>query len=1287
MDLYVKCTLEHYDTTSVKHFSGALHVDPSENSFRIVGPKEQYKFFANEFNRLIKPPCKSTAQIFSLDFNLTKQPSARHHIRKRRLIFKMADLTHKVKEVYDELKKIFPRTTSPVEEVSRPSTSPVGILRSHPSHGTKPPSRAELISRSFGVKVENPRIRGMPPPSKAGASSSAGSEKRVGSLNNPIVIDLDDCSKSQKAPSVASQKITKRQEEPSKESSAPQAPTGRSDRVDLSEKPSGSADIIVMDTSEPTKTVKPDTINHCTPSPVERVTAAKNLSRKSSSDLGSQGSAIVFMEASVSEKCSINVSEQPSQPHTPSIVLDASRNSHKASTSPSMYNDVDDDDLFSDGFSSTSFYGSSRSTPRYSPSNRSAPRPARATRVGEIASPRPHLLAESISSSRCLVSPISRKRNTQEDSLNRDFMTPVRKRKENEMPAEETTNEGPVASLPSSNTESSPYSYRGFRLENLSNSCYMNATLQALATVYPFYYRMQVIQQCSEKGYGCSEFVRRFNAVLQHLVSPDRVLDNKYGSAIKSSVLEALKEAAGRELGSDPDFGSSGQQDAHEFLSKALDAVEKEALRLKKRKCLSVPASAEKDQSLQYSGSSSPSSTNPTGVFQHKIRDRLCCKRCAHASEVTNNSLDVTVTISAVGESIQRMVEHAFASEEIEYKCDKCGPGSGFVSRAFETLPQALIVVVKRYRFGEAGGSKMDERIDVSRELYLKDLYIETMKKPNSFGMPSVSQSLPTWSGEPNRNGHFESSYIRPQRSESLEVDIWSGHSDAVTSESISLTATDQNESDDCLLEASQCSDRVEKYVCTPSMCSADPMAGDCTMTQPVDHYEQHGPPHRTALSPLKMNRRTMSRMEKLEDTISPVRKLSIGDAPMDIDGDAASHSGFHYREKENVGLAIPNDSSIGIDVVKQSGGYLKDPSDDDMSAATKRRSSTDGRDSAFARQVTEPLRPSSRSFPSRQEESRSFTPANEHIKVLGEFEEKTALVFRPITEACQKKWCAMLGFKYTGTPEMRKRTFGREIEFSLRDMPLTCDVRGDGNCLFRTLCWWITGGSENQHFKLREKLVAFMTQHCTRFSSLLHSQQDMESHLQRMSEDGEWGTQVELAAAACWLGVNIYTYLEGKWLKYRPLFVWSNDGKPPISLTRTDSTDANGAIFICNASGCHFQPAISVEYQIPRRNLRPRRDRDVKETPSETRTPEPPYLFNPLDGPVYSLAAVICHHGDSLFSGHYSTYALDNSKKEWLNCNDDAITKISEVEVIDNSSSIGYIFIYSRVEDPNKRL
>lgn len=36
---------------------------------------------------------------------------------------------------------------------------------------------------------------------------------------------------------------------------------------------------------------------------------------------------------------------------------------------------------------------------------------------------------------------------------------------------------------------------------------------------------------------------------------------------------------------------------------------------------------------------------------------------------------------------------------------------------------------MKRYRFGEAGGSKVDEKIGVSRELFLKDLYVDSEVK------------------------------------------------------------------------------------------------------------------------------------------------------------------------------------------------------------------------------------------------------------------------------------------------------------------------------------------------------------------------------------------------------------------------------------------------------------------------------------------------------------------------------------------------------------------------------
>ncbi|VDM72163.1 unnamed protein product [Strongylus vulgaris] len=127
------------------------------------------------------------------------------------------------------------------------------------------------------------------------------------------------------------------------------------------------------------------------------------------------------------------------------------------------------------------------------------------------------------------------------------------------------------------------------------------------------------------------------------------------------------------------------QQDAHEFLAKTLEILEKESLRRRRH----FPVNNEKAtcSSAEQSKHSTTSRGNPAGVFQHKIRDRFGCERCARASEMTNDAIDLTVTVSA-GESIQKMIENALAREEIEYKCDHCGTGAGFISRAFATLPQ-----------------------------------------------------------------------------------------------------------------------------------------------------------------------------------------------------------------------------------------------------------------------------------------------------------------------------------------------------------------------------------------------------------------------------------------------------------------------------------------------------------------------------------------------------------------------------------------------------------------------
>ncbi|EYB83928.1 hypothetical protein Y032_0327g2618 [Ancylostoma ceylanicum] len=1034
-----------------------------------------------------------------------------------------------------------------------------------------------------------------------------------------------------------------------------------------------------------------------------------------------------------------------------------------------------------DGLSSPSFYGSSRPSSNSQQSQR---------RAGDIVSPRPQLLADSISSSRCLLSPPSGPKGLTSSSsyMNRDAVTPSRKRKEIDEPTSKSSADGDVSdnlSPTSADQQYSPYSYRG--LENLTNSCYMNATLQALASVYPFYYRMQMIQQRREDGgYECSEFVRRFNEVLHNLVSPDRDKDSKYGSATKISVLQALRTAAGNELGSDPNFGSNMQQDAHEFLAKTLEILEKEALR--KKRTLQQNNERTKSPHSEQSTSSASSSRNPAGVFQHKIRDRFGCERCARASEMTNDAIDLTVTVSA-GDSIQKMIENALAREEIEYKCDHCGTGAGFISRAFATLPQSLIVVVKRYRFGEAGGSKVEERIGVSRELFLKDLFVDSeVKKQEGVARRSLSRSVEPFIGDPREDGRSDDSGVISEAESVTNTEERTQNSRTCGSTVVanaSMVMMDHEPAQECAFESSQGSDAME--TCESARSTAEShitidkhASADCSLTctaveksrtpcstkgSTTSHAELGDQPYgmsRLALSPLKMNRAASAKEDKLSDAFSSPRKLMVVEN-MDVDTSAATSSSecvLEDPEKENAMFnPLKLTPEVEGTVIKQSGGYLKETTPDVESARSGGSSTasreiadipndtgsastqsddnvlekdvnslklTDNEDvpskrarlennidagitasfayfpdfeimnttpplastepsTSYARQVTEPLRPSSRTPKYRQPPT---TPLLEQISVVGEVEEKVTLVFRPVVEERQKLWCQRFGFKYIGSPERRRKMFGREIEFSLRDMPQSCEVRGDGNCLFRTLSWWITGGSEKEYYRLREKLISFMAKYRANFSSLLLSQQDMDTHLERMSEDGEWGTQVELAAAACWLGVNIYTFLEGKWLRYRPLFRWSVDGATPITISRDECNDDRGAIFICNASGCHFQPAVSVEPHYTRRNLRPRREREfVKEASPVRGTPEPPYVFNAADGPVYSLSAVICHHGDSLLTGHYSTFSLDATRREWLDCNDHIITKVSEVEVIDNSSSSGYIFIYNRVEDPLHRL
>ena len=78
-----------------------------------------------------------------------------------------------------------------------------------------------------------------------------------------------------------------------------------------------------------------------------------------------------------------------------------------------------------------------------------------------------------------------------------------------------------------------------------------------------------------------------------------------------------------------------------------------------------------------------------------------------------------------------------------------------------------------------------------------------------------------------------------------------------------------------------------------------------------------------------------------------------------------------------------------------------------------------------------------------------------------------------------------------------------------------------DGNCVFRTLADQFEG-DQKKHAKYRQKVVNFIRKNKNFASFLLKNDETREIYCKNMEKDGEWGDELELAAAAQLYKVNI---------------------------------------------------------------------------------------------------------------------------------------------------------------------
>ena len=115
-------------------------------------------------------------------------------------------------------------------------------------------------------------------------------------------------------------------------------------------------------------------------------------------------------------------------------------------------------------------------------------------------------------------------------------------------------------------------------------------------------------------------------------------------------------------------------------------------------------------------------------------------------------------------------------------------------------------------------------------------------------------------------------------------------------------------------------------------------------------------------------------------------------------------------------------------------------------------------------------------------------------------------------------------------------------------------EVRGDGNCLFRSVAEQIDE-DQNNFEKYRKITTDYMEENKKSFQPFIEDDQTIDEYINAMKEDKEWGGNLEIYALSMALHANFYVYIHN-----HPMYVVKSfdDPKKNIMLTYHDGKHYN---------------------------------------------------------------------------------------------------------------------------------
>ncbi|XP_061329988.1 ubiquitin carboxyl-terminal hydrolase 42-like [Pezoporus flaviventris] len=250
----------------------------------------------------------------------------------------------------------------------------------------------------------------------------------------------------------------------------------------------------------------------------------------------------------------------------------------------------------------------------------------------------------------------------------------------------------------------------GVGLWNLGNTCYLNATLQCLTYTPPlanYMLSLEHSKSCHEKGFCMM-------CTLEAHVNQALCFSN---NAIKPiSVINGLKS-----IGEHFCYGS--QEDAHEFLSFTVDALQ--------RACLNGSTTWD---------TSSQATTLIYQIFGGYLRSQVKCLNCKAVSDRHEPFLSITLDIETVT-SLTAALEQFVKPEQLDgvnsYKCSKC-ENMVPASKRCTIHRSSKVLIVSLKRFADFTGGKINKDVEYPEYLDLRAYMSQSRGEPLMYSLYAV---------------------------------------------------------------------------------------------------------------------------------------------------------------------------------------------------------------------------------------------------------------------------------------------------------------------------------------------------------------------------------------------------------------------------------------------------------------------------------------------------------------------------------------------------------------------